>query len=165
MEGETKKIQFTVTHSFDLDVIFQGVHSSAEIVILVMPKPHTNIVIRTKQIHTCPHSKSNLLIRSVIPEGSTVTYVGTIRIEKGAFQSDANQKNETMLLGSTARIHTSPILEILNHDVKCTHAAAVKPISEDELLYLQSRGITLSQAREMIVRGFIDGIIKNTEYD
>jgi len=164
-EGKTEKIKLITDHSFDLEVIFQGKNSSAEIVVLVMPKPYTNITIRTKQIHKYPHSKSNLLIRSVIPDGSTVDYVGTIRIEKNAFQSDAYQKNETMLLGDTARIHTSPILEILNHDVKCTHGATSKPIPEEELLYLQSRGIPRFQARGMIIRGFIDDIIKNNVYD
>ncbi|KKR03152.1 MAG: FeS assembly protein SufD [Microgenomates group bacterium GW2011_GWB1_40_9] len=164
-EGKNKKIKFIVDHSFDLEVIFQGKNSSAEIVGLVMPKPHTNIIIRTKQIHNYPQSKSNLLIRSVISEGSCVTYEGTIRIEKHARYVDAYQKNETMLLSDTSQIHTSPILEILNHDVKCTHGATVKPISETELLYLQSRGISRLQARKMIVRGFIDGIIKNNLYD
>ena len=164
-EGKNKKIKFIVDHSFDLEVIFQGKNSSAEIVGLVMPKPHTNIIIRTKQIHNYPQSKSNLLIRSVISEGSCVTYEGTIRIEKHARYVDAYQKNETMLLSDTSQIHTSPILEILNHDVKCTHGATVKPISETELLYLQSRGISRLQARKMIVRGFIDCIIKNNLYD
>jgi len=158
-EGMNKKINFIVDHSFDLEVIFQGKNSSAEIIGLVRPKPHTNIIIQTKQIHNYPHSKSNLLIRSVIPEGSSVAYIGTIRIEKQARLSDAYQKNETMLLSDTSHIHTSPILEILNHDVKCTHGATVKPISEEELLYLQSRGIARSQAKEMIIQGFVDDII------
>lgn len=164
-EGKTEKMKFIVDHSFDLEVIFQGKNSSAEIVVLVMPKPNTTIVIRTKQIHNSPHSKSNLLVRSVISDGSTVEYIGTIRIEKNAFQSDAYQKNETMLLGGTSRIHTSPILEILNHDVKCSHGATVKPVPVEELLYLQTRGISGSQARRMIIRGFIDDIIKNNVYD
>ncbi len=163
-EGKTDKFVFFIDYSFDLNVVLKK-HSSTEIIILAMPKSHTDIVIRTYQTHECPHTKSNLLVRSVIPEGSTVTFEGTIRIEKNAKLSDAYQKNETMLLGETSRIHTSPILEILNNDVKCTHGATVKPISETELLYLRSRGIPRPQARKMIVRGFIDGIIKNNSYD
>jgi Fe-S cluster assembly protein SufD len=158
-QGGTLKLVFFGTCSFDLEIILKGKDSGAEIVGLVVPKPNTDIVIHTHQIHQHPHTKSTLLVKSVIPDRSMVSYVGTIRIEKNATLSDAYQKNETMLLGDTARIHTSPILEILNHDVKCTHGATSKPIPKEELLYLQSRGITRSQARKMIVKGFIDDII------
>jgi Fe-S cluster assembly protein SufD len=163
LKGETLKIVFFATSAvhcaFDLDIRLTGKDSTAEVTGLVIPKPHTDIVLHTHQIHEHPHTKSTLLVKSVIPDRSMVTYEGTIRIEKGAFRSDAYQKNETMLLGDTAQIHTSPILEILNHDVKCTHGATSKPIPEEELLYLQSRGISRSQAHRMIVKGFIDDIV------
>lgn len=158
-QGETLKLVFFGTCSFDLEIKLMGKDSTAEVVGLVVPKPNTHIVIHTRQEHQHPHTKSTLLVKSVIPDKSMVTFVGTIRIEKNAILSDAYQKNETMLLGDTARIHTSPILEILNHDVKCTHGATAKPIPEEELLYLQSRGISRSQAHKMIVKGFIDDII------
>lgn len=164
-EGKTEKISFFADSSCDIEVTLIGKNSSVEIVVLVMPKPHVDMIIHTHQIHTKPHTKSSLLVRSVIPDGSSVTFEGTIRIEKNAKGSDAYQKNETMLLGDTSHIYTSPILEILNHDVKCTHGATVKPISEDELFYLQSRGVSRFQARKLIVRGFIDDIMKNNVYD
>ena len=161
--GETLKLVFFGTSAtscaFDLDIKLMGKDSTAEVVGLVIPKPHTDIVLHTYQLHEHPYTKSTLLVKSVIPDRSMVTYVGTIRIEKGAFQSDAYQKNETMLLGDSSRIHTSPILEILNHDVKCTHGTTSKPIPEEELSYLQSRGISRSQAHKMIVKGFIDDIV------
>jgi len=163
LKGRMLKLVFfasaATSCAFDLEIILKGKDSTAEVVGLVIPKPNTTIVMHTHQIHEYSHTKSTLLVKTVIPDKSMVTYEGTIRIEKNAFQSDAYQKNETMLLGDTARIHTSPILEILNHDVKCTHGATSKPIPEEELLYLQSRGISQHQAHKMIVRGFIDDIV------
>lgn len=159
LPGKTLNLVFFGTCSLDLEIQLTGQDSRADIVGLVIPKPHAEIVVHTHQIHTHPHTKSTLLVKSVVPEGSLVTYVGTIRIEKNARLSDAYQKNETMLLSDTSRIHTSPVLEILNHDVKCTHGATSKPIAEKELWYLQSRGIPRVQAHQIIVRGFIDDIV------
>jgi len=158
-EKETLRLVFFSTCSFDLDITLTGRLSRADVVGLVVPKPHTDIVVRTVQKHADTNTTSTLLVKSVVPDGTRVTFEGTVRIEKQASGSDAYQRNETMLLGDTAHIRTTPILEILNNDVKCTHGATAKPIPENELLYLESRGISRKQAHEMIVRGFIDNVV------
>ena len=84
-------------------------------------KSNDKYTIYTKQIHVSPHSFSDLYLLSVASDSSSLTFSGLIRIEKGAQQSHAYQKNKNLLLSKEVLINSQPILEILADDVFCTH--------------------------------------------
>ena len=67
--------------------------------------------------------------------------------------------NRSLLLSREAKANTKPELEIANDDVRCTHGATIGQISEQELFYLQSRGIDLLAARAMLARGFLEEVL------
>lgn len=110
--------------------------------------------VRTEQIHIAPNSFSDLFVLSVADESSSLAFSGLIRIEKDAQQSHAYQKNQNLLLSVDAFVDSRPILEILANDVFCTHGSTTGPISKDQLYYLQTKGLTLAQAKELSVTGF-----------
>lgn len=111
-------------------------------------------VVHTEQIHVSPHSFSDLYVLSVARDRCSFAFSGLIRIEKEAQQSHAYQKNQNLILSNDAFIDSRPILEILANDVFCTHGSTSGPISEDQLQYLQMRGLSRSEASKLYVEGF-----------
>lgn len=113
----------------------------------------------TFQDHVAPHCTSDLLYKGALEDESQALYYGTIRIEKGAFRSDAYQANRNLTLSPRARAMPNPRLEIDNNDVRCTHGATVGQISQEHLFYLRTRGISEEDARRLIVYGFFNQVL------
>lgn len=121
---------------------------------------------RSLQDHLGSRTSSNLLYKGALKDRSTAIYTGTVVIEKGAHLCDAYQTNRNILLSDTARAHSVPNLEILTNDpTRCGHAASVGPVDEDELFYLQTRGITREEATRLIVFGFFREVLDRIELD
>jgi Fe-S cluster assembly protein SufD len=81
-------------------------------------------------------------------------YSGLIRIRRGAIRSDARQTNHNLVLDEGAHADSVPNLDIEENDVRCSHASTVGPVDEDQLYYLESRGIEPERAEQLIVAGF-----------
>jgi Fe-S cluster assembly protein SufD len=114
---------------------------------------------RSLQDHAAPNCTSDLLYKGALKEASRVVYSGLIHIRPGARQSDAFQTNRNIVLSDRAKADSIPNLEIENNDVRCSHAASLGPVDEDELFYLQSRGIPREQAERLIVTGFFQEVL------
>lgn len=106
-------------------------------------------------IHQAPHTKSHTKLRGVASDSAQLHLSGTIVVEPAATNTDAFLDEKILLLTSTARAEAVPNLEIATNDVKCSHAATVSYISEDELFYLMSRGLDKATAQALIVQGFL----------
>ena len=79
---------------------------------------------------------------------------------RAAQQTEASQLSRSLLLSDRARIDTKPQLEIVADDVRCAHGATVSRLQQDELFYLQSRGIAAAQASRLLLRGFCDEVLR-----
>lgn len=113
----------------------------------------------TMQTHLAPQTTSDLLYKMAINDHGKSTYTGIITMSPEAQKADAYQSNKNILLSKTARANTEPKLEILANDVRCTHGASVGNIDNEQLYYLQSRGLSHADARDMIVHGFFEDLI------
>jgi Fe-S cluster assembly protein SufD len=114
---------------------------------------------RSLQDHAAPNGTSDLLYKGALKEASRVVYSGLIHIRPGARQSDALQTNRNIVLSDQAKADSIPNLEIENNDVRCGHAASVGPVDQDELFYLQTRGIPEHEAERLIVKGFFQEVL------
>ena len=114
---------------------------------------------RSLQDHVAPHCTSDLLYKGALRDASRVVYSGLIRIHPGARGSDAYQTNRNVVLSDQAKADSIPNLEIENNDVRCSHAASVGPVDENEVFYLQSRGIPHDEAERLIVGGFFQEVL------
>lgn len=132
-----------------------GNGSSATVLGLVRGTKTAKIQVHTLQHHQAPNTTSNLLIKSVLSDKSVCMYEGGIRVDASAQKTDAYQRNENLLLDEHTKAVSSPALEILANDVRCTHGAVVKTLDENELWYLSTRGINRQDARGMIAEGFL----------
>lgn len=136
-----------------------GFGAKARIIGLIVGKDSNDFSLHTIQEHKAPQTSSDLLVKSVLTDRAKFSYDGSIRVEKTAQKTDAYQRNENLLLSDSAHARSDPSLEILANDVRCTHGATVGKISEDELWYLASRGISYASGRKLITRGFLESAI------
>jgi len=115
--------------------------------------------IRTLQDHAAPQTTSSLLCKGAVAGTSRSVYSGLIRVRNGAVRTEAMQTNHNLVLDERAHADSVPNLEIEENDVRCSHASTVGPVDEDQLYYLESRGVPPERAEELIVLGFFDDII------
>jgi Fe-S cluster assembly protein SufD len=117
----------------------------------------------TTQEHFAPHTTSDLAFRGVLRDRATAVWSGMIKVDPGAQRTDAFQESRNLLLTDGAHADAIPGLEIEANDVRCTHAATVARLDEDQLFYLQSRGLTRAEAERLLVGGFLEVIAGRLE--
>jgi Fe-S cluster assembly protein SufD len=115
--------------------------------------------------HTCidhaqPHAVSRQLHKCIIDGGAHAVFNGKIMVRRGAHHTDSEQSNHTLLLSDKAHVDTKPQLEIFNDDVKCTHGATIGQLDNDEVFYLQSRGVSHAHALNLLTYAFAAEIIE-----
>jgi Fe-S cluster assembly protein SufD len=108
---------------------------------------------------------SRQLYKGILDGKARAVFNGKVFVRHGAQQTDAQQTNKNLLLSKEAQVDTKPQLEIFADDVKCTHGAAVGQLEEDELFYLESRGINPALARNMLTYGFAEEVIERIKID
>lgn len=104
--------------------------------------------------HNSAHTESSQLYKGIMDENSHGIFTGKIHVKKDSQQIKSEQLSKNLLLSKKAQIHTRPILEIFADDVKCSHGATIGQISEDEVFYLQSRGLPKAKAQRILCKAF-----------
>jgi Fe-S cluster assembly protein SufD len=117
----------------------------------------------TTQEHAAPDTTSDLAFRGILRDRATAVWSGMIRVDPGAQRTDAFQENRNLILSDGAHADAIPGLEIEANDVRCTHAATVGRIDEEQLFYLMSRGLTRGEAERLLVGGFLEVIAGRLE--
>ncbi len=113
---------------------------------------------RTLQDHDAPRTRSDLLFKGAVEDEARSVYSGLIRLRPPAQKASASQTNRNLVLTEGAGAESIPNLEIEANDVRCSHASTVGPIDEDQLYYLESRGVPPEDAERLIVLGFFDDV-------
>jgi Fe-S cluster assembly protein SufD len=122
-------------------------------------KSHTNVYIT----HEAERTFSQQHFKGVLRDHSRSTFEGKIFVHPIAQKTEAYQLNNNLILDKGASCFTKPNLEIFADDVKASHGATIKDLSEEEMFYMQSRGIGLEKGKELLSRGFLDSILKEAE--
>jgi Fe-S cluster assembly protein SufD len=112
----------------------------------------------TFQDHVQGHTTSDLLYKGVARDRFRSVYMGLIKIHKDAQRSDAYQANRNLILSAAARTDSIPSLEIEANDVRCTHGATMGQLDEEQLFYMESRGLRREEAARLIVEGFYEPV-------
>jgi Fe-S cluster assembly protein SufD len=115
--------------------------------------------------HKQPYCNSHQLYKGILDGNGRAVFNGKIFVRPGAQKTDAMQTNKNLLLSTQARVDTKPQLEIYADDVKCAHGAAVGQIDQEELFYLETRGINPSLARNLLTYGFAEEVIGKIKID
>ena len=110
--------------------------------------------------HSEPNSNSNELYKGILDNEAKGIFSGKILVQKEAQKTNAFQSNKSVLLSDKAISNSKPQLEIYADDVKCSHGATVGKLDQEALFYIRSRGVPLEAARSMLIRAFIDDVVK-----
>lgn len=113
-----------------------------------------------KVLHLAPDCSSTIVSKSISKHGGKVTYRGISHFGRRSEGSKSNIKCDTLIMDNQSTSDTIPYNEILNNNITLEHEATVSKVSEDQLFYLMSRGISEQEATEMIVMGFIEPFTK-----
>jgi FeS assembly protein SufD len=108
-----------------------------------------------------PEGRLDQLHKVVAGDAGRSVFNGAVRVPRAAQRTDASQLSRSLLLSERARVDTKPELEIVADDVRCAHGATVSQLQQDELFYLQSRGIGADRAAALLLRGYCEEILRS----
>jgi len=128
-----------------------------------------NADMRATMHHVAPLTTCDHLQRNLVGGGNSKDHKaesvwrGRIHMDANAFNADGTQLCKTLLLNEGSTSWALPCLDIICDQVTCCHGATVADISDEELLYLQSRGVSTGMARELLMFGFVDEIGRSVD--
>ncbi|WP_458689066.1 Fe-S cluster assembly protein SufB [Nocardia tengchongensis] len=137
-----------------------GEYAKGEVLSIAFAGPDQHQDTGAKMLHLAPHTSSTIISKSVARGGGRASYRGLVQVNKGAHGSKSTVKCDALLVDNISRSDTYPYVDIREDDVTMGHEATVSKVSEDQLFYLMSRGLTEDEAMAMIVRGFVEPIAK-----
>ena len=113
-----------------------------------------------KVFHLAPDTSSKVVMKSISKAGGQAVYRGQVKGVKGVTNSTVSLQCDALIFDDRSVSDTRPDMQIMEQDATVSHEATVGKIGEEQLLYLQSRGLSAEEAMSMIVNGFIDPIVK-----
>ena len=160
--GEKLSLTFVVLpgESRDIDVAVDlvGEGAEAELKGLYLCGGDERVNFRILVHHRVPGCVSHQLFNGIAGGSSRVTFEGRIVVAPDAQKTEAYQENHNILLSESARVETTPQLEIYADDVKCSHGATIGRLDEDAQFYMRSRGVPEQEARVLQMLSFLSPV-------
>ncbi|GAA4895405.1 iron-regulated ABC transporter membrane component SufB [Stackebrandtia albiflava] len=141
-------------------VVMTGEHAKGEVLSVAMAGEGQHQDAGAKMTHAAPHTSSSIISKSIARGGGRTSYRGLVQVNDGSHHSKSTVKCDALLVDNISRSDTYPYVDVREDDVQMGHEATVSKVSDDQLFYLMSRGLTEDEAMAMIVRGFIEPIAK-----
>ncbi len=140
--------------------ILRGDHSVGEFYSVALTNNYQQADTGTKMIHIGRNTKSTIISKGISAGRGQNAYRGLVRIAKGADNARNYTQCDSLLMGDRCAAHTFPYIEVKNPSARVEHEASTSKISEDQLFYCSSRGISEEDAVNMIVNGFCKEVFK-----
>lgn len=141
-----------------IELIFNKEGVTGEILALYALH-NSKISLETISNHQVAHTSCNTKVKSVLYDKAESEYVGKILIAKNAQQTNSYLDDSVLVVGKNTKNSSEPILEIEADDVKASHGATTGAIDPNEVYYLTSRGLSVQEARDLIVQGFFESLL------
>ena len=141
-------------------VFLMGEHAKGETLSIAFAGEGQHQDAGSKMVHCAPNTSSAIVSKSVARGGGRTSYRGLVQIQKGAHGSKSTVRCDALLVDDISRSDTYPYVDVREDDVSMGHEATVSKVSDEQLFYLMSRGMTEDEAMAMIVRGFIEPIAR-----
>ncbi|MBI3379702.1 Fe-S cluster assembly protein SufB [Candidatus Gottesmanbacteria bacterium] len=141
-------------------VYLMGKGARGEVLSLAYAGPGQHQDAGGKAIHFAPYTTSKITSKSISAGGGRTSYRGLIQIMQSALNAKTKVVCDALLIDDASRSDTYPTMDIRHNDVSVEHEATVSKIGDEQLFYLQSRGLKKADAEAMIVNGFIEPIVR-----
>ena len=139
----------------DYEIDFDAPHSEAHLGGVYITSGTERFSTNVNVNHNHGDTLSNQLFKGILSGSSVARFQGRITVLKDAQKTKAYQANNNLLISPDARAYTRPHLVINADDVQCSHGATVGSLSQDELFYMRSRGISLQEAQLLQQQAFV----------
>ena len=141
-------------------VFLMGEHAKGETLSIAFAGEGQHQDAGAKMVHAAPNTSSTIVSKSVARGGGRTSYRGLVQVLEGAEHSKSSVVCDALLVDQISRSDTYPYVDVREDDVQMGHEATVSKVSEDQLFYLRSRGLSEEEAMAMIVRGFVEPIAR-----
>ena len=165
-QGDNSKISWTqvetgsaITWKYP-SCILQGDNTTGEFYSVALTNGHMQADTGTKMIHLGKNTRSSIISKGISADYSSNSYRGQVKVGKNATNARNYSQCDSMLVGDKCSAHTFPYIETANSSVQVEHEAATSKISEDQLFYFESRGISRENAIEAVISGFCKEVFK-----
>lgn len=165
-KGKNSKISWTQVESGSAitwkypSVILQGDGSEGAFYSVALTHDYMQADTGTKMIHIGKNTKSTIISKGISAGHSSNAYRGQVKIMPSAENARNYSQCDSMLVGDRSSAHTFPYIEVKNKTATLEHEATTSRISEDQIFYLQSRGLDSEKAISMLVNGFCKEVFK-----
>jgi Fe-S cluster assembly protein SufB len=164
--GKSSKISWTqvetgsaITWKYP-SCILQGDNSVGEFYSVALTNNYQQADTGTKMIHIGKNTKSTIVSKGISAGHGQNTYRGGVKILKGAQGARNYTQCDSLLIGDKCGAHTFPYIEVRNASARMEHEASTSKIGEDQIFYLQQRGISKEEAVSMIINGFCKAVFR-----
>ncbi len=148
----------------DANIVMNGNNAETHLYGLILGNGKRLVDNHTIMDHAMPHCESSELYKYILDDKSVGVFNGKVFVREDAQKTNAYQSNRTILLSDGATINTKPQLEIFADDVKCSHGATSGQLDEEQMFYMQARGIGKEKARALLLHAFAADIIQKIPF-
>ena len=141
-------------------IYLRGRGATADIISVAVAGAGQHQDTGAKAIHLAPDTRSRIVSKSVSKDGGRASYRGQVKVAPGATNAVASIRCDALMLDDHSRSDTYPYIDIQEDDTSLTHEASVGKVSQDQVFYLMSRGLTENEAQNLIVQGFLEVFTK-----
>ena len=141
-------------------VVLAGPKASGEVLSVAYAGPNQHQDTGAKMTHAAPETTSKIVSKSISKDGGRTSYRGLVRVEDDAYGCRSHVQCDALILDEDSVSDTYPYMEVGSGDAVIGHEATVSRVADEQLFYLQSRGLTEEQAMGMIVNGFIEPVTR-----
>ncbi len=141
-------------------VVMVGPKASGEVLSVAYGGPGQHQDTGAKMTHAAPETTSKIVSKSISSGGGRTSYRGLVRVEDDAHGCKSHVQCDALILDGDSVSDTYPYMEVGSGDAVIGHEATVSKVADDQLFYLQSRGLTEEQAMGLIVNGFIEPVTR-----
>jgi len=141
-------------------IVLKGERAHGEVLSIAFAGHGQHQDAGAKMTHAAPNTTSRIVSKSISKDDGRSSYRGLVRVNRGATGCKTSVECDALLIGENAVSDTYPTMDVAEADVRVEHEARVSKVGEEQLFYLQSRGLDADKARLMIVNGFIEPFVK-----
>lgn len=146
-------------------VVVDGEHAETQLLGMTIASGTQHVDTYTHIDHRAPRCHSNEMFKYVLSEQAIGAFAGKILVQPDCPRVEAYQGNRNICASDTARMYTKPQLEIYTDDVKCSHGTTIGQLDDEALFYMRTRGISLDEARNLLMQAFMADVIDAVRLD
>ena len=147
----------------EISVNLEAENADAKIMSAYGIHENSSIYFSTNVNHLHPFTTSEQLVKGVADGESKGSFDGNIYIAKDAIKTEGHLLHKAILLNEKAEVYAKPELKIFADDVKCSHGVAIGQLDKEQIFYMQSRGISYDDARQILVDAYLDEVIETID--